>query len=696
MESIHFQYPSWYLLLCLAAGVLFALALYWRDRSFEDQKGWVRIVMAALRGLTVAVICALLLAPFLKLFENSTQDPLIVIAHDNSQSIGAVTNGEDSIQYRQRLDVLHDALADRYNVVRLNFGEEIRETDTIDFSESLTDISQVLNYVSDQYTSENLGSVILASDGLYNHGRQPLYTNTAIKAPIHMIALGDTSTHADLKIANVFHNDIAYLGSKFPVQIDIAAENFDARQTTLTVTDANGNEVHRENFQIDSRDFFATTEFLIDAATPGVQRYTARLTGLSGEYSYANNARSMYIEVIDGRLTVLVLGDVPHPDLAGLRAAITTNENYSVDVFLFDEFDGDPTGYDLVILHNLPSDRNPINSLHTILEREDIPRIYMIGANTNIRNFNAIQDLLSIEGSSQSPNDVSAIVDQDFKLFTIPEDFGTQLGSFAPLSAPFGEYNVNPAASVYLFQKIGSVDTQFPLIMFGQQGETKVGIIAAEGFWKWRLFDFLQNDSHELTNTLVNKTVQYVTVKEDKRKFRVSPLKNLFTDIETIGFTAELYNESYELINDSDAFLEVRDSSGNVYDFTFSKQANSYSIDIGRFPIGEYTYRGFTDFGGVRLQANGRFSVKEIQLELYNTTADHSLLYQLADKYGGSVYYPDQLEALASAIRNDDSLKPVIYSSARNTPLLNIRWLFGILLFLLGFEWFLRRYFGGY
>jgi len=233
-------------------------------------------------------------------------------------------------------------------------------------------------------------------------------------------------------------------------------------------------------------------------------------------------------------------------------------------------------------------------------------------------------------------------------------------------------------------------------MLFGESGGLKTGILLAEGIWKWRLYDYLQNGAHDLTNTLINKAIQYVTVKDDRRKFRAAPSKNLFNDDEQITFTAELYNQSYELITDPDVFLIVRDDSANEYSYTYNKTTHSYDISIGRFAVGEYSYTAFTDYGGQRLQISGKFSVREIQLESYATTADHNALYTLTAKYGGDVVYPSSLDSLGAQLLSSDDLKPIIYQSVRNRPLLQIRWLFFGFLLLLTAEWFMRRYLGGY
>ena len=37
MENLSFQYPAWYLLLCIALGLAYALTLYYKDKTFVKQ-----------------------------------------------------------------------------------------------------------------------------------------------------------------------------------------------------------------------------------------------------------------------------------------------------------------------------------------------------------------------------------------------------------------------------------------------------------------------------------------------------------------------------------------------------------------------------------------------------------------------------------------------------------------------------------
>jgi hypothetical protein len=298
--------------------------------------------MAALRFGTVTLLAALLLAPFLQMYEQTVQDPVVVIAQDNSSSIGDFLKGEDSIAYVAAVDKLALDLSERFTVERLNFGATIEEATISNFEDKVTDISELLDYTAKQYGDQNLGAVIVATDGLYNRGKNPLYLSQEMSAPLYAVALGDTTIRTDLLIQQVLHNRISFLGDKFPIQVDISARRLAGRSATISVERISGSTVTKliqESVKIDDDYFFETREFMLDADQAGVNRYRIRLSGISGEEQYANNSKDIYIEVIDGRLEILVLASAAHPDLAALREIISTNENYNVTSSLFDDFE---------------------------------------------------------------------------------------------------------------------------------------------------------------------------------------------------------------------------------------------------------------------------------------------------------------------------------------------------------------------
>ena len=96
------------------------------------------------------------------------------------------------------------------------------------------------------------------------------------------------------------------------------------------------------------------------------------------------------------------------------------------------------------------------------------------------------------------------------------------------------------------------------------------------------------------------------------------------------------------------------------------------------------------------MEAEGKFSVQPIQLELFETTADHAVLRALSTQFGGAMVYPKDMLSIADSIKAKQTLKPIMYNTNKTQTAMNLKWIFFVLMALLSLEWFARRYFGSY
>jgi hypothetical protein len=303
---------------------------------------------------------------------------------------------------------------------------------------------------------------------------------------------------------------------------------------------------------------------------------------------------------------------------------------------------------------------------------------------------------VQISGSGQSLNEAIGALDVNFSLFTTSEQFRAQLPKLPPLYVPFGQFKTSPSSRVMLRQRIGSVNTEYPLLVFEENSGNKTAVLLGEGIWRWKLYDYRLNSSHESFNELVGKTIQYLAAKQDKRQFRVKPTKNIFLETESVDFTGELYNASYELVNDPEVSVTITDESGKEFPFQMNKTAKAYDLRAGTFPEGNYQFIARTTYNGNQLTQEGKFTISPLELESSNTVADHKLLYQISDNSGGQLYAPTQLDQLADNILAGNQSKPVLYSTYKTLPFINLKWIFAILMTLFAVEWFTRKYLGGY
>jgi hypothetical protein len=250
-------------------------------------------------------------------------------------------------------------------------------------------------------------------------------------------------------------------------------------------------------------------------------------------------------------------------------------------------------------------------------------------------------------------------------------------------------------SSALLNQKIGTVSTTQPLMLFSEQGNYKSVVLGGEGLWRWRLADYNSNGNHDLSNELILKTVQYLSVKDDKSPFKVN-LKNAFKENEAIVIDAELYNESGQLTNLPEAKITITDQNKKQFPYVFSRTEKAYTLNLGQFPVGKYTYKADVKLGDKLFNRSGEFSVNALQLETVNTIANHQLLNSIAVRSGGKMYMAANYQNLIDDLKKQEDLKPMSYTRKKMEDMIDFPWVFFTLILLVATEWFIRKRSGGY
>jgi ribonuclease HIII len=83
-------------------------------------------------------------------------------------------------------------------------------------------------------------------------------------------------------------------------------------------------------------------------------------------------------------------------------------------------------------------------------------------------------------------------------------------------------------------------------------------------------------------------------------------------------------------------------------------------------------------------------------VENINTLADHQLLYNIAQKHDGELLSPNELNKLIEKLNNRNDIKTISYSQNKLSELINLKWIFFLLLALMSLEWFIRKRNGAY
>lgn len=679
------------------AGVSYSAIFYRKDKALNEIPQWLIYVMSLSRFFTIFLLGLLLLKPLIESESQKIEKPIVVIAVDNSESI---LFNADSLFYKSEfptsISKLKEALAENYQVEVVSFGDQINDTLFFNYQDKQTDLSMIMNEIESKYFGRNLGAVILAGDGVYNKGQNPLYTNRFIEATtFYTIALGDTNKKKDLSIGNVAHNKLAYLGNDFPIEVVVNADYLKGQNAVVTIS-RNGKELAVQQQAIIGDNEVITLPFKIEADKAGKQLYTVELKSLEGEFTLLNNKQQIFIEVLDNKQEILIVSAAPHPDIAAIKYAIEKNINYQVEVINIGDYSGGLDKYSLVILHQVPSTKGGEQKLIGDLNKYKLPVLYFVGGQSNYNAFNQYKTGLTLIGANGS-TDAKPVINNGFGNFVVEDGIKDLLPNLPPVQIPFASnYQLTNAVNVLFHQKIGNTSTDFPLIGFNASGDVKVGFMLGEGIWRWKFQDYIKNKNNENFELLISKMIQYLAVKEDKSKFRVFS-ESEYLENEKVIFNAELYNDIYELVNDAEVNLIVTNDEGEELPTkTFSKAGQSYRLDAGIFGPGQYGYKAITSFEGKNYEVEGEFVVKALKVEYLNTVADHQLLFSLSEKTGGKMYSKEDFDQILDDMEENNKIAAISYVNQELTDVIKWGWILLLIIFLLSLEWFLRKRYGAY
>ena len=175
------QWIYWIIAVLLASGA--ALWVYRTDKKRAVPYPWIT---SLLRGLVVFFTLLLILVPSLNITQNTEEKPVVVLLQDNSRSV-AIALGKDTAAYRANTEALLKKLSDKYKIVKWGFGGPVQTDTVFDYKQPATDISAALDRVQEYYGTQNLGAVILASDGRFNQGSNPMFTQSGLSGTLYTV-----------------------------------------------------------------------------------------------------------------------------------------------------------------------------------------------------------------------------------------------------------------------------------------------------------------------------------------------------------------------------------------------------------------------------------------------------------------------------------------------------------------------------
>lgn len=635
-------------------------------------------VTAVLRGLVILLTFMLIIAPDITITKNETKRPVVLLLQDNSRSVAEAVK-TDTADFRKQYESLASKLGDKYRVVKWAFGNDAYTDSLYTYNENTTDITAALTKAQEYYSGQNIGAIVLASDGLFNQGVNPAFQNISLPASIYTIGLGDSTLQKDIKVSNVYSNKTVSLNNQFEIRADIIATRCSGYNGKVYLSE-NGIDIASVNLPVNTDRFDRAVSFSIKATEAGVHHYSITVPATDGEVNTTNNRRDVFVEVVDEKKKILIAAAAPHPDIHAITEALKDLQNYSITVKTGLALPNNLNDFDIIVLHQQPAAARYVQSIRR-------PTWLIVGPLTDVGLLTQINKAVALNISPTIQQNAFVNHNAAFSFFTLPQNINAVTEKLPPLSRPQGEVKMLGNAEMLFYDKSNNT----PLWVL-QQGNVPNAYLGGLGLWRWRMYEYKNFKNHNTIDECIRQTISFLSVDKSTKQFSVALPKYVWNDREAISLNAYLLNANNEQVNTADVSLTVKDSLGNKKDYSFERSGSSYKLNIGIWAGGAYTYTAATNFNGKTLTASGSFVVESQPIELLETSSDYAALYSLSQKHNGAFFTQQNMGAIYDSIVQNNNIKPVITTDITTVPLIDRKWFFFLILLIAVVEWLIRKY----
>ena len=668
-----------YIAIAAVTALLLALFQYLYKSKIKSK---LKYLLLALRAVSIFGILLLLINPKFESFTYFDEKPTLVIAVDNSESISYLKQDEKA---REVVDALigSSELNKRFDIETYSFGKSVSTLDSLNFNERQSNLELALNQFGEVYTNQTAPIVVL-SDGNQTYGSDYSYLSKRIKQSVYPVILGDSTVYSDLSIKQLNVNRYVYLKNKFPVEVIANYSGKDVINTELKIWSGNS-VVFRKSLQFNASKTSEIISTALIANSVGVKTYRVELVALDNEKNKVNNFKNFGVEVIDQKTNIALVYDVMHPDLGALKKSIESNEQRSVSILKPKELLNKINDFQLVILYQ------PNNNFKSILKEindQKINTFIISGATTNWNVLNESQDYFKQKITNQTEN-YQASLNRNYGTFIVENlDFN----SFPPLKSEFGSLQISVPHETLLFKTVNGITTEDILLATFEADATKHAILNGEDIWKWRAQSFINTNSFNNFDEFINKLVQYLSSNKKRKRINID-YKSFYNGNDDIIISAQYFNKNFEFDNSASLSIVLKNKENeSIKEVPLLLNNGNYRVDLSGIDAGLYDFT--VKHNSESVSASGSFQILEYNVEQQFLNADITKLKALASNSEGEAYFVNQANALIDNLLNDKGYSTIQKSTKNIVPLIDWKYLLGIIGLSLFAEWFIRKYNG--
>lgn len=666
-----------------------------------------RLFLTALRSLALLLLLFIIFEPILNITKRNNITPVSLIFVDDSKSI-QIQDGTN------RKEIVKDfingtgksSIASKARF--FSFGRNVNKVPVdslgnLSFNESSTNYSNVFNL--QDLTEQNISSIVFVSDGVITDGSNPIYTAEKLGIPIYTLGVGDTTKNNNLEIRKVLFNEYIYAGT--PTAINMILLNTGFKDSKVTAA------LYEEGVQVDKKDITLSSDgtsnvnFNYTPKTAGERKLTLTVSNLKDELTYADNKKILYIRVLDSKLNTLVIAGSPSPDLSFIRNSLASDENLRVSTVtqvssnkFLEKVDPNRAidSANVLFLVGFPSSQTPaslLNKVISTIKTKNIPYFFILSASTDLNKLRSLETELpfNIQRVSNGFSEVQPYIPPNELQNTLVQNSSGNpdiWDNMPPVSRSNSEFSAKPESEVIARIKINNIPINSPLILTRKLGNKRSAAVLAKDIWRWKL-QTAEKKIDAYDRLFVN-SVKWLNTKEDQKMVTIKTSKKLYSLGEPIDFTAQVYDDTFNPVEDAEVTVNV--SSGkDKYQLTMNSLGSGlYEGSLSANNPGDYLFSGSAKSNNKTLgNDNGKFSIGDVEIELINPRMDKDFLTSLSTQTKGKFFYGPNYKQLIQTLEQISEKKTQGKLIKSEITLWSNKWMLVAVILLFAIEWFLRK-----
>lgn len=679
----------------------------------------LKVMLITLRVSSLALLILLFFDPLLSIIRQQTLPPMIGILIDDSQSMQIVDNGKERGEsIRKFLDSESFRKLKSFGEVKFGvFGSNIKvmddiSADSLSYAGERTDLYQALKFFKEKTAQNNLKSIVLLSDGIITSGESPLLDIEEFETPLFTIGIGDTGEKKDLLVRKVLANEVSYVGDKIPVIAMVKNIGY-KKDNAEVILESDGVILDRKLITLnsDEREYRIPLSFV--AKNQGKQKLAVSVSEMHGEEITRNNRSLFFVTIHKSKMKVLLIAGAPSADVTFVRRSLASDANIDLNVIIEREGGGYYEGEinenefrnsECIVLVGFPSRTSDQKIIQEIIKgtRERKGLFVLLSRTIDFQKIKEMEEILPFSIETITPDEYQVFISvwnhpKSVLLFGLRKESMSpeKWSSLPPLFKHQALIRSKPESEIVAHVSLQTSETDEPLVVIRNSQGRKSLAVLGYGIWRWKMYADGLAGFKTLAEEFLSNSIRWLTTREDEKRIRVNPSKDVFSEGEPIDFTAQAYDDNLNPIENANIELNIKDREKQ---YTLSLDhitRGQYEGMLAGIPEGEYSYEARVGIENQLIGTDsGNFSVGGSNAEFIETRMNENLLRQMAERSGGKYFDVDDWGRLGEEIKSLPKFLPETKREEARFPLWNLPWVYAAIVLLLAMEWFIRKRIG--